>query len=85
MEDELYKVERHQLVEHSEFFRAMFSLPSGDDAAEGSSDEKPICMPSVVTKKEFEALLRFLYPASVSFSLLGNATDILIGMVQIVN
>ena len=85
MEDELYRVEKHQLVEHSEFFRPMLLLPSGDDTVKGNSDKNHICMPSVVTKKEFEALLKFLYPASVSLRPLMNATHILVAMVQIAN
>ena len=38
----------------------MFSLPQGDQAAEGDTDQKPIPLPGV-KREEFEILLDYFY------------------------
>ncbi|KAI0280355.1 hypothetical protein BGY98DRAFT_328407 [Russula aff. rugulosa BPL654] len=65
VENRLFRVHRHFLVENSLLFSSMFTLPQGDQqvssmAAEGTSDANPIYL-SGVTEFEFETLIRFFY------------------------
>ncbi|KAI0290005.1 hypothetical protein BC826DRAFT_913885, partial [Russula brevipes] len=65
VEDCLFRVHRHFLVENSPLFSSMFSLPSsapvdGNSPVEGSDDENPIFLAGV-TEVEFESLLQYFY------------------------
>jgi len=60
VEERLFRVHRYFFEWESEFFRSMFSLPSGDAVTEGKSDDKPIPLPGV-TIRQFESLLDFFY------------------------
>jgi len=64
VESTLYKVPRHILSEHSHVFRDMFVLPSGDQPAEGFSDDDPIVLQGV-TSYDFRQLLRVLYARAI--------------------
>jgi len=61
VEDVLFKIPRHYLETHSSIFRDIFSLPQGDNDAEGSHDEKPFVLESV-SKIDFRKLLMVIYP-----------------------
>jgi hypothetical protein len=64
IENRLFRVHRHFLVQGSEIFRDMFSqagmCEGAATAVEGMSEDKPIVL-SQVTVKEFKALSRFFY------------------------
>ncbi|EIW80316.1 hypothetical protein CONPUDRAFT_105309 [Coniophora puteana RWD-64-598 SS2] len=64
VESTLYKVPRHILSEHSHVFRDMFALPSGNQPAEGLSDDNPIVLQGV-TSYDFRQLLRVLYARAI--------------------
>jgi len=66
----LFNIHRHFLqTSENSLFATMFSLPSDGDA-EGRSDKNPIRLEQV-SRRQFEALLRVLYP-----NFLEDATDI---------
>ncbi|KAG8889552.1 hypothetical protein FRB98_003821 [Tulasnella sp. 332] len=83
VEATLFKVHRFFFVRHSELFRSMFSLPSGDGKKEeGQCDEHPIHLP-IVTAQDFENFLWIFYapnfgeyvaPVEKWCSILGLAT-----------
>ncbi|KAJ7092814.1 hypothetical protein B0H15DRAFT_832572 [Mycena belliarum] len=60
VENQLFKVHRHFLVEESEVFKWMFVCPSGGSEPEGHSNERPIPLPGVHAV-ELETLLDFFY------------------------
>jgi hypothetical protein len=68
VENQLFKVHRHFLIEGSEVFRDMFAHAGGtgtgknsvEDATEGTTDDWPIPLPDV-TVEEFEVLLQCFY------------------------
>ncbi|KAK0486268.1 hypothetical protein IW261DRAFT_1454669 [Armillaria novae-zelandiae] len=63
--NELFRAPRYQFIEHSDTFRAMFTLPQADaDAVEGNTDDKPIHLYGV-DKIDFERLLNFMYPLNI--------------------
>ncbi|KAJ3563769.1 hypothetical protein NP233_g8722 [Leucocoprinus birnbaumii] len=69
VEDQLFKVHRHFLVQDSEVFRDLFSVPQGDGAEiEGMTNERPIHLPGV-TAKAFTILLEEFYtlPSAPSY------------------
>jgi hypothetical protein len=66
VENQLFKVHRHFLIQESEIFRDMFSFEKEGEEIEGASDKNPIPLPGV-TVKEFELLLKQLYTLSAEF------------------
>ncbi|TFY54990.1 hypothetical protein EVG20_g9486, partial [Dentipellis fragilis] len=60
VEDCLFKVHRYYLILESPVFKDMFMCPPEAGMLEGESDLRPIVLPDT-TRKEFEALLDFLY------------------------
>lgn len=61
VENQLFKVHRHYLIQDSKVFRDMFSVPPVEGAeVEGMSDDRPIYLPDV-SVKEFELLLNHFY------------------------
>jgi len=60
IEDQLFRVHRYFFEWESDFFKSMFTLPSGDKMVEGTSDETALFLPGV-TVRQFESLLDFLY------------------------
>jgi hypothetical protein len=61
VENQLFRVHRHYLIEGSEFFRGMFDCPVEEGRnIDGMSNEQPIPLPDV-TVEEFETLLGFFY------------------------
>ncbi|KAK7024958.1 hypothetical protein R3P38DRAFT_3269706 [Favolaschia claudopus] len=57
----LFKVPRHNLEHRSQIFGTASTLPSGDETAEGQSDEKPVELEGV-ERVDFQALMKALYP-----------------------
>ncbi|KAF5332218.1 hypothetical protein D9611_008018 [Ephemerocybe angulata] len=58
VDDMLYRIPKHHLVQSSQVFRDMFDLPQGPDS-EGSTEENPIVLTGC-TNEEFESLLEVL-------------------------
>ncbi|KAG7449850.1 uncharacterized protein BT62DRAFT_928599 [Guyanagaster necrorhizus] len=61
VEDTLFRFPKHHLMERSEAFRSMLSMPQGSNEPEGFSDDRPIKL-SGISKVEFERLLQVLHP-----------------------
>jgi hypothetical protein len=59
VEDQLFKVHRHLLVNVSPVFRDMYAIPVA--VADGISDERPLVLEGI-EKVDFIRLLRCLYP-----------------------
>ena len=57
---QLYKVPRRKFEEGSEVFRNMFTMPPGNDGADGESDERPLVLESIQTDA-FESLLQAMF------------------------
>lgn len=60
VEERLFRVHRYFFEWESDFFKSMFSLPSGNAITEGMSDDTAIPLPGV-TIRQFESLLDFFY------------------------
>lgn len=58
MESSLFKVDR-RYFEQSEIFKTIFSLPTGDEGAEGSSDYDPFIFEGIKTD-DFRSFLSVL-------------------------
>lgn len=58
VEENIHRVFKQCLVEHSQMFKDMFSLPPGSNA-EGTSESNPIVM-SGCTNFEFTSLMSIL-------------------------
>ncbi|KAK0459176.1 uncharacterized protein EV420DRAFT_1479197 [Desarmillaria tabescens] len=62
VEDELFRAPRYQFINHSDTFKAMFTLPQAENTnVEGSSDDNPIRLQGI-SKLDFERLLQYMYP-----------------------
>lgn len=61
VEGTLFKVPRYRFEKGSGFFKDLFSLPTGDAPAEGSSDENPISVLGIM-KVDFARLVEVMYP-----------------------
>lgn len=57
----LFKVPRHYFETHSSIFADIFSLPQGENDAEGSNDEKPFVL-ELISEIDFRRLLMVIYP-----------------------
>ncbi|KAK0212380.1 hypothetical protein DFS33DRAFT_1280970 [Desarmillaria ectypa] len=65
VEDELFRAPRYQFINHSDTFKAMFTLPQGQNInVEGSSDDNPIRLQGI-GKLDFERLLKYMYPTNI--------------------
>ncbi|KAJ6456084.1 hypothetical protein C8R45DRAFT_580958 [Mycena sanguinolenta] len=65
VEDTIFNVPRYHFKHASEIFASMLTLPAGDCVqAEGQSDENPIVLQGI-SKVDFRALLKVLYPLNV--------------------
>ncbi|KAF5380125.1 hypothetical protein D9615_006288 [Tricholomella constricta] len=73
VENTLFKVHRHFLIQESEVFRWMFACPPRLDGPEGMDDNKPIPLPGVL-RREFERLLDFFYHGMYPTRLGGRVT-----------
>ncbi|KAF5379987.1 hypothetical protein D9615_006273 [Tricholomella constricta] len=73
VENTLFKVHRHFLIQESEVFRGMFACPPRPDGPEGMDDKKPIPLPGVL-RREFERLLDFFYHGMYPTRLGGRVT-----------
>ncbi|KAJ7196192.1 hypothetical protein GGX14DRAFT_473753 [Mycena pura] len=60
VENTLFKIHRFLLVPASAVFSTLFTLPQGDLAVEGMSDDAPICL-SDDTAADFRCLLKYIY------------------------
>ena len=58
MENTLYRLSCHGLVQGNDFFAATLTI-NPDDPLEGASDEHPIFLPHTVTCAEFDVFLWF--------------------------
>ncbi|TBU26986.1 hypothetical protein BD309DRAFT_1021809 [Dichomitus squalens] len=56
----LFKLPRRKFEGDSEVFRDMFTIPPGDNIAEGQSDEHPLMLESIQAE-EFESLLQVMF------------------------
>lgn len=61
----LFKVPRHYFEKSSGVFGDLFTLPLGDNEAEGSSDKNPIRLESI-SHIDFQRLLMIIYPVDTS-------------------
>jgi hypothetical protein len=61
VESKLFKVPRRYFEKNSNIWRDVFTLPLGNNQAEGSSDENPIRLESI-SSIDFQGLLRVMYP-----------------------
>lgn len=62
MEGRLFKVPRKPFEDQSDVFRAMFTLPPGQNTeVDGMSDDKPLLL-ETVKKDDFRAFLQVLFP-----------------------
>ncbi|KAK0486338.1 hypothetical protein IW261DRAFT_1559742 [Armillaria novae-zelandiae] len=61
VEDTLFRFPKHHLMEKSEVFRSMLSMPQGKNEPEGFSDDHPIKLWGI-SKIEFERLLQVIHP-----------------------
>jgi len=59
-EETLFYIHRGVLIQKSDVFRDMFSMPTGHDAPQGSSEDNPIQLPGV-TSEEFNDFLCWIY------------------------
>ena len=57
---------RYLLEQHSDFFRSSFSE---DSDGFGSTEDRPISLPSDVTPEAFDCLLSFLYTGYAVYTL----------------
>ncbi|KAJ7250486.1 hypothetical protein B0H12DRAFT_662676 [Mycena haematopus] len=65
VEDCIFNVPRYHFEHTSEIFASMLTLPPGNGVqAEGQSDQNPIVLEGI-SKVDFRALLKVLYPLSV--------------------
>ncbi|KAJ7250484.1 hypothetical protein B0H12DRAFT_662849 [Mycena haematopus] len=65
VEDCIFNVPRYHFEHTSEIFASMLTLPAGDGVqAEGQSDQNPIVLEGI-SKVDFRALLKVLYPLSI--------------------
>ncbi|KAI0784839.1 hypothetical protein C8Q75DRAFT_777799 [Abortiporus biennis] len=63
-ENTLFKIHRYFLIQESEFFNDLFSLPSGEKKSEeGTTDETAIFLPDV-TSRQMELLLEHFYTST---------------------
>lgn len=63
VENTLFRVPKERLVENSDIFESMFSLPSEEEkAAEGLTKDCPIKLHGL-SSSEFRALMDILYPS----------------------
>lgn len=61
VEDQLFREPKRYFAAHSEVFRTMFTLPSGETNPEGQSDENPLKLEGI-SAQDFEHLLSVIYP-----------------------
>jgi hypothetical protein len=62
VEEIIFPVSPHRLIENSDVFADMFHLPTAEDQrVEGTHKEHPIVLESY-DASDFDALLRVLYP-----------------------
>ncbi|KAK0459180.1 uncharacterized protein EV420DRAFT_307115 [Desarmillaria tabescens] len=64
VENRLFKIPSHYLVQHSEIFADTFGLPQGTQGPEGISDENPVVLHGI-TALDFEHLLEIVYPQKI--------------------
>ena len=65
VEDTLFRLPRDPFVRESAVFRDMFTLPVPEDTTpDGVNDDQPLRLDGVA-KKDFEHLLRFMFPECV--------------------
>ena len=62
VEDTLYRVPRHYFEQESEVLRDMFNKPQATDTIQDSCDEGRLCVFADIKGKDFEQLLRVLFP-----------------------
>jgi hypothetical protein len=67
VEDTVFEVPRHRLIEHSEILADMFALPQGGDgeSIEGTNEDRPIILEGYKAA-DFCALITLLYPQYVA-------------------
>ncbi len=74
VENSLYRVHKYLLEQHSDFFRGVLS----DDAdAMGHSDDRPLPLPTNITRQAFDTLLGFMYTGCVLSALVSPSTAII--------
>ena len=61
VENTCFRVWRRNFEEGSSVFRDMFSLPSGESTAEGSSQDNPIILENIKAE-DFKQFLRVMFP-----------------------
>jgi len=69
VENVLFKVPRRAFEEHSDVFRAMFTLPPGQETGiDGLSDDRPLLLEGI-KRDDFRSFLRALYPPCIGEAL----------------
>ena len=62
VEDTLYRLPRHYFEQESEVLRDMFNKPQATETTQDSGDEGQLCVFVDIKRKDFEQLLRVLFP-----------------------
>ncbi|KDQ55085.1 hypothetical protein JAAARDRAFT_114741, partial [Jaapia argillacea MUCL 33604] len=65
VEGQLFKVPRYGFTAEPSVFQTTFSLPQGDQQAEGSCDENPLRLEGI-SAVDFQGLLKVMYPLIAS-------------------